>query len=66
MMIQVELITLIVKLNLKLQCIEQVYVISDQVYAVSHAYILVSRTITITEAGSNDATKGLRERNKVK
>ena len=39
--------------------------ISDQVYVVSHACILVTGTITITEAESDDTAKGLDERNKV-
>ena len=54
-MTHVERITLIVKLNLKLQ---------SSLYDYSDAFILVSGTITIDGAGADDAAKQLDEINK--
>ena len=58
-MTHVEPITKIIKLNLKLQCSCQVYVIISMC-----TYILVSGTITIIGAGDNDNARRLEERNK--
>ena len=51
MMANKELITSIVKLNLRLQCKSQVYTIT---VLYTCCYIIVDGTITVVEVGAND------------